>query len=324
MIALPTLENSVLRAVARRRTNIDFFLAAGCAWLFSLLLTLPALAQQDAASTPTRFIQVKGERIAYRSIGRGTPMLLATRMRGTLDTWDPLFLDALAKHHTVITFDYPGIGYSAGTQLADIGRAASFVADLAAALKLERFIATGWSWGGTVMQTLLIQYPDRVSHAVLIGTTPPGKPERPIQPVFIERAFKPYNDLADDEILFFEPASERSREANRRSRERIYARPGVADRIPSRPEQIQPYLSAAKQYHEDSAGRLEALTRSKVPMLILCGDNDISVPAQNWFPLVGKIDAQLIVLPQSGHGPQHQYPEVSARYIADFIGMSRH
>lgn len=56
----------------------------------------------------------------------------------------------------------------------------------------------------------------------------------------------------------------------------------MADRIPSRPEQIQPYLSAAKQYHEDSQGRREALTRSKVPMLVLCGDNDISVPAQNW------------------------------------------
>jgi pimeloyl-ACP methyl ester carboxylesterase len=289
-----------------------------------LWLASPAAAQPNAATAPTQYSVVNGERIAYRSIGQGRPLLLATRMRGTLDTWDPLFLDALARQHTVITFDYPGIGYSSGTQLADIGQAAGFVAELATALKIERFVAAGWSWGGMVMQTLLIQHPQRVSHAVLIGTTPPGKAERPIQPVFIERALKPYNDLTDDEILFFEPASERSREANRRSRERIYARPGVADRIPSRPEQIQPYLRAAKQYHEDSPGRREALTRSKVPMLVLCGDNDISVPAQNWFPLVGRIDAQLIVLPQSGHGPQHQYPELSARYIADFTRLPGH
>jgi pimeloyl-ACP methyl ester carboxylesterase len=37
---------------------------------------------------------------------------------------------------------------------------------------------------------------------------------------------------------------------------------------------------------------------------------------------VGQIDAQLLVLPQSGHGPQHQYPELSAQYIADFVRMS--
>ena len=52
-------------------------------------------------------------------------------------------------------------------------------------------------------------------------------------------------------------------------------------------------------------------------MLILCGDNDPSVPATNWYPLIGSISrAQLIVLPQAGHGPQHQYPELSVKYIS--------
>jgi pimeloyl-ACP methyl ester carboxylesterase len=281
-----------------------------------------AAASSGGAGAATHYVQVNGDKIAYRRVGRGSPLLMANRMRGTLDTWDPLFLDELARHHTVITFDYPGIGYSAGQQLDDIGRAAAFVADLARALELTRFTAAGWSWGGTVMQAMLLEYPERVGAAVLIGTAPPGKAERPIQPIFLERAFKPYNDLADDEILFFEPASERSREANRRSRDRIYARAGVAERIPSKVEQIQPYLKAAHQYHEDSVGRRQKLMKSRVPLLVLCGDNDPSVPAQNWFPLVGQIDAQLLVLPQSGHGPQHQYPELSAQYIADFVRMS--
>ncbi len=41
---------------------------------------------------------------------------------------------------------------------------------------------------------------------------------------------------------------------------------------------------------------------------------------RTWYPLVGRIPrAQLIVLPESGHGPQHQYPELSAKYIAAFL-----
>jgi len=55
-------------------------------------------------------------------------------------------------------------------------------------------------------------------------------------------------------------------------------------------------------------------------MLILCGDNDPSVPATNWYPLVGRIPlGQVIVLPQSGHGPQHQYPHLAAKYIVAFL-----
>ena len=59
-------------------------------------------------------------------------------------------------------------------------------------------------------------------------------------------------------------------------------------------------------------------------MLILCGDNDTSVPVENWYPLVGEIPcAQLVVLPESGHGPQHQYPVLSAHYVAAFVASPR-
>jgi pimeloyl-ACP methyl ester carboxylesterase len=60
------------------------------------------------------------------------------------------------------------------------------------------------------------------------------------------------------------------------------------------------------------------------PVLVISGSNDISTPTENWFPIIGKMPrAQLIVLPESGHGPQHQYPEMSARLIADFIATVR-
>jgi len=273
-----------------------------------------------AADAGTRFVEVNGERTGYRDIGSGAPMLLLTRMRGTIDTWDPLFLDCLARNNRIITADYPGIGYSDGTMPSTIGAAADFAEAFAGALDLGPLIVLGWSWGGTVAQALLLAHPERVTHAVLVGTNPPGRNEIPIQPLFIERAFRPVNDLADEEILFFEPKSEMSRKAAAASRTRIHARPGVTERIPSERNRIEAYLAAAAEFREDAAGRRDALTRTNKPILVVCGDNDISTAGQNWFPLVGLIpNAQLLVYPRSGHGPQHQYPEMTAEHVATFL-----
>jgi len=219
----------------------------------------------------TEYVDVDGSAIGYRTIGSGTPLVLLNRMRGTLDTWDPLFLDELAQAQRVVVVDYPGTGYSAGALPGDLGQ---------------------------VAQALLLQHPEAVSHAVLVGTTPPGPGQAEIQKVWLERALKPVNDLDDEIVLFFEPASEASGRAAARSHERIYARPDVVSKIPARQEEFQAFL---------------------------CGDNDTSVPAANWYPLIGRIPrAQLIVLPESGHGPQHQYPELSARYVTAFLAEIPH
>jgi pimeloyl-ACP methyl ester carboxylesterase len=263
---------------------------------------------------------VNGDRIGYRRFGTGTPIVLATRMRGTLDTWDPLFLDGLAETLRVITVDYPGIGYSSGSFPGDIGKAADFVDTFANAIGIPQFIMAGWSWGGQVAQAFLLEHPERATHAVLIGTNPPGKVDIPIQPVFLERAFKPVNDLADDEVLFFEPKSEASRRAAKASRERIYARPDMVAKIPSRMEEIQAYIAAAQGFGEDKPGRRDKLIATRTPILVICGDHDTSTAGQNWFPLMGKLrNAHLVMYPKSGHGPQHQYPELTVHHINAFL-----
>jgi pimeloyl-ACP methyl ester carboxylesterase len=289
--------------------------------LLGMIVSGSVASAQDRASTAqTRFVDVKGDRIAYRSFGRGEPLLLLNRMRGTLDTWDPMFLDQLSMSHAVVTVDYPGTGYSAGTLPTDMGAVAAFVNDFTNQIRLKRFAVLGWSWGGLASQAFLLRYPERVSHAVLVGTAPPGPGQAEIQAVWLERALKPVNDLDDEIILFFEPKSQSSRQAAKASRDRIYARSGVVSRIPSTPRQFQPFFSAAEGFRADSAGFREQLTKVRVPIMILCGDNDTSVPATNWYPLIGRIPrAQLLVLPESGHGPQHQYPQLSAQYIVAFL-----
>lgn len=276
--------------------------------------------QMTASTASTRHVEVDGNRIAYRSIGAESPVILLNRMRGTLDTWDPLFLDLLARSHRVITVDYPGVGYSSGSLPGDMGKAAEFVDAFATAIDIPRFIVAGWSWGGLAAQAFLLACSERVSHAVLMGTNPPGPVELPIQQVFLDRAFKPVNDLADEEVLFFEPRSETSRRAAKASRERIYARPDVVSRIPFRMEEIQAFIEAAAGFRDDDAGRREKLIANRTPMLIICGDNDTSTAGQNWFPLIGKLpNAHLVVYPEAGHAPQHQYPELTVHHIEAFL-----
>ena len=42
------------------------------------------------------------------STGSGDPVILLNRFRGTLDTWDPAFVAALARRHRVVMFDSLG------------------------------------------------------------------------------------------------------------------------------------------------------------------------------------------------------------------------
>ena len=71
----------------------------------------------DYAGAPTLYPEIGGLKLSYRRVGAGKPLVLFNRFRGTLDTWDPLFIVSLAgEGFEVITFDYSGLGLSTGTR----------------------------------------------------------------------------------------------------------------------------------------------------------------------------------------------------------------
>lgn len=288
--------------------------------ILSLVTTFSLHAQTNALTSKTQFAELAGRKLAYRSIGKGSPIILVNRFRGTLDTWDPLFLDQLSAHHKVITFDYSGIGYSTGELPTDITKVAEDVSELARFLKLEKVVVMGWSYGGLVAQVAALQNPSLITHTVLLGTGPLGKREVPLEQAFLDVALKPVNDFNDEIILFFEPVSAISREAAKASHDRIVRRLDVS-KIPSTMNVFERYFKAAAMAAEDVAGFREQLMNTKMPILVISGDHDISFAVENWFPLTRKLQTtQLIVLPQTGHGPQHQHPELVVSYIEAFLG----
>src|SRR3954464_1127889 len=82
--------------------------------VLALAASAPAAVADGAATAPTKVVKLaKKQRVGYRSIGTGRPILLVMGLSGTIDGWDPTFVDALAaKGHRVVVFDNEGVGRS--------------------------------------------------------------------------------------------------------------------------------------------------------------------------------------------------------------------
>lgn len=278
-----------------------------------------------ASTTQTRFAPLAGRTLAYREQGEGTPILLANRFRGTLDTWDPAFLDALAAHHRVITFEYAGLSSSTGTQATTHLEMAEDLHDLASYLGLERYAVGGWSLGGMVAQVAITEKAEwraRVTHGVIIGSRAPAADPRPLSPRFLERALKPENDLADEEVLFFNPAYDDSRRAAAASHERLALRTEGRSAPLTQAQWLQ--MIQIREFAENSLSTFEKMRAAELPVLALLGENDLSCPADVWLAHHGELPAvQMVLLPRTGHAPHHQLPELAADYLAAILRQER-
>jgi pimeloyl-ACP methyl ester carboxylesterase len=271
-----------------------------------------------AVNSRTQFAQLDGSKLAYRVVGSGEPIILCNRFRGILDDWDPLFLDELGKDHQVITFDYSGIGLSTLPNSSDSLRETDDIDDLARHLGFQSFSLIGWSHGGKVAQIYTAQHPGKVNKLVLLGSGPIGKTTLPPEKVFFDHALKPVNDFEDEVVLFFEPKYEASRRAAALSHERIKARTSDTSRYVT-PEIFGKYFQTVAVYNANEAAR-DSLFKSTTPMLVISGEHDIVFPIENWYEQTRKNpNLQIMMLPKAGHGPQSQYPLLTANYIRTFL-----
>ena len=192
--------------------------------------------------------------------------------------------------------------------------------DLIEALGLQGVVIGGWSLGGLAAQAFVAIYPQRVTHAVLIGPGPPGLNVKNAEQLFYDTASRPVNTFDDEVVLFFEPRSTASREAAKRSHDRIAQRTGHGIfASPNRLCSVIPRSGPRNQIYPADAV-LAALKSTTFQILHVGGDHDISFPIENWYTLNGQLPTvQLLTFPQAGHGPQHQHPVAVAEHIATFV-----
>jgi pimeloyl-ACP methyl ester carboxylesterase len=105
---------------------------------------------------------------------------------------------------------------------------------------------------------------------------------------------------------------------------RITAR--IDDRdAPVSDQTIAAYRAAARGWASAPADNFGYLDGIAQPALVVNGSNDIVIPTINSYHLYQHLpDAELILLPDSGHGAHFQYVERFVRRVIDFLDVQPH
>ncbi len=131
-----------------------------------------ATVEQKYISPASQFIQLSdGVRLHMRDEGpRDAPVIiLAHGSNASLHAWEP-WVAALQGKWRVVSFDFPAHGLT-GPSASGIYNGAAYVRvvdELAANLKIDRFVLVGNSMGGAVAWRYALAHPNKVAGLVLV------------------------------------------------------------------------------------------------------------------------------------------------------------
>jgi pimeloyl-ACP methyl ester carboxylesterase len=266
------------------------------------------------ASVPVQVAQTAEGPVAYRQLGNGPPLLLIMGVSGSIDDWEPAFVNDLASFRRVIVFDNAGIGRTA--QLVGpvtITAMAKQTSAFLSALGLSRVDVLGWSMGGMIAQALAVLHPTEVRRLVLAATQPGTGHALPIPTTAAADAVS--SDPADVLSVLFptgQAAAENAYVKGILSYPDYYEAPRLV--VASQSTAIQDWMAGA-----DPSGRNVGSIRS--PSLISDGDLDALDPVANDHMLAAAIPgAQLTLYRDAGHGFLFQDSASFVRRIKMFLG----
>lgn len=273
-------------------------------------------------TAPTRYVDVGGTRLAYRRFGKpgGPPVLFFQHFAGTMDNWDPKVVDGIARFREVILFDNAGVAGSSGEVPTSIEAMAHHAIALVTALDIRKLDLLAFSMGSMVAQQVTVERPDLVRRLVLVGSAPRGGVGMAsLTPEFQAALAK--KRAAPDELLLdtlFTPSTT-SQAAGRLFLDRVRAR--NIDRDTEVNDKVAPAQTTAI----DGWGALEAVPYAYLapitqPVLLVEGSTDLVFYTVNAFNLQQHlVNAELIIYPDTGHGPQDQYPDRFVQDVTTFL-----
>ena len=125
-----------------------------------------------------KFLDLHGERVAYREAGAGETLLLIHGMAGSSATWRAV-LPQLSKKYRVVAPDLFGHGESAKPRGDySLGAFAAWLRDLLDELGITRATVVGQSLGGGVAMQFTYQHRQYCDRLVLISSRVPSSLSR--------------------------------------------------------------------------------------------------------------------------------------------------
>ncbi len=260
-------------------------------------------------TAPNQFIDAGDTRFAYRRLGgeAGVPLVLLQHFTGTMDTWDPAVVNALAADRPVIVFDNAGVGASSGVTPDNVTAMAAHASEFVGALGLGRIDLLGFSLGGFIAQVLAASTRVAVRKLILAGTAPQGGEEHLLAALKDAAAHRNASELR---LPLFFTSSEASQAAGRAFLARQAAR--TADRDPNRGQAVSDPQARALIGWCATPHRGHAILKAiRQPVLVVSGSADTMLPAANAILMFEQLrDAFLVMFPDAGHGALFQYPEL--------------
>jgi len=257
--------------------------------------------------------------IAYQLSGEGPPLVLISGLGYGGWYWHKV-LPGLAQHYQVLTFDNRGAGESDQPDGPyTVPMMAADTIGLLDALNIQGANIFGHSLGGFIAQEVVLQRPDLVSKLILASTTHGGTQVIPITPealqVMTDREGEPL-ELVKRGIAIACAAgfSEKQPEVVQELIQYRFSNP-----VP--PAQYQAQVAAgagtAAFTQEEVIDRMAQIT---IPVLILFGEQDQVVPPGNADLMAQKLsNAQIKILPGTGHMFPIEDPEATVKAVIDFL-----
>ena len=283
--------------------------------------TVPAEMLADADS---RFIKVNGINVHYKTYGQGDPVFVLLHGFGaSLFSWHEVTAP-LAEMGTVIAYDRPAFGlterplewdgespYSQESQV-------ELAIGLMDTLGIEQAILVGNSAGGTISMLTTLKYPERVQSLILVdpavyagGGAPAwsrpllGTPQmRHLGPLVARQIQTRGPELV--ELAWHDPAK---------------ITPEILEGY-QKPLRVDNWDKALWELTISSreSGLAERLSEFDLPVLVITGDDDRIVPTEQSLRLAEEIpNAQLAVIPQCGHVPHEECPDVFMQAVTNFL-----
>jgi pimeloyl-ACP methyl ester carboxylesterase len=272
----------------------------------------------NVQNIPVKKVHVGDIDIAYKTFGKGDPILLISGSGNVMDVWPSSMLEELSSNHTVIIFDNRGVGNTtSGTRPSSIQQFANDTVGLLDVLKIQKTDVFGFSMASFIAQEITLTHPEKVNKLILYGASCGGQENIPQSPQVVKALSDFVNNRTQDVETFlsvtFPP-------------EWIKANPNYLETIPKSAE-IVPPATLVQQFNAVEIwlatnwdGVCSQLPNISNPTLVITGTEDVAVPAANSLIIIQKIPgAWLVQMKGAGHGLMYQYPEQFSNIVETFL-----
>jgi pimeloyl-ACP methyl ester carboxylesterase len=291
-----------------------------------LIPVIPAagtVPPQQLAGPDSRFVEINGLDIHYKTSGQGQPVFILLHGFGaSLFSWHAV-MEPLSQYGTVIAYDRPAFGLTerplkwSGVNPYGPEANLALLLGLMDQLGVQKAILVGNSAGGTLAMQFALQYPQHVQALVLVDPAVYGNGA----PAWV-RLLGKTPQMQHLGPLFVRSIQKRGLELIRTAWHdpaRITQEIRDGYTIPLKADGWDQALWNFTIASRDT-GLLEHLQDFKVPILVITGEDDRIVPTADSVKLAGKLPgAQLVILPDAGHVPHEEQPAAFLDAVNAFV-----